>query len=173
MFKRSHFDMTGLRGERLRRLLLPGATLLDAAAAEANGWDRWTLQAHGIRGLDARRLALAMEVLHAWVFHVARAEDIRARVDHLPVLELSISEDMVERCQDRDFSEFGGHDLVMFPHNTAFVALRTVQGPTYYAGVRHFVAVVRGDPGSLGPGISDENLPPVRPWGPSQREGGQ
>jgi hypothetical protein len=169
MLKRSHFDMTGLRGQRLRGLVRPGLGGLVPDAVGRNGWDHWTLQAQGLQGTDAHRLALAMEVLHAWVFYVARVADIHAGVDHLPVLELGISEEMVRRCQESAFSEMGGHDLLMFPHSTSFVVLREAEGPTHYAGVPHFVAIVRGDPGSLGPGITNENLPPVRPWGIPRR----
>lgn len=164
MLKRSYFDMTGLRGQRLRGLLQRDAKSLDPAAVFANGWDSWTRQGEGIRGRDARRLALAMEVLHAWVFYLARAEDVRHAQERVPVLELSISEDLITRCQEADFSEMGGHDLLLFPHSTSFAVLSTLQGPTHYAGVPHFIAIVRGDPGSLGPGITDDNLPEVTPW---------
>lgn len=164
MLKRSYFDMAGLRGQRLRSLL-QGAdpSALDPQAVEACGWDRWTLPGPGVFGRDARRLALAMEVLHAWVFYVACADEVRSAQDRVAVIELPISEDLIARCQEADFSEMGGHDIVLFPHSTSFTVLRPIQGPIQYAGVPHFVAIVRGDPGSLGPGITDDNLPEVTP----------
>ena len=164
MLKRSYFDMSGLRGQRLRRLLRQGTQSLDLSAAEDSAWERWVLPAPGIGGRDARRLALAMEVMHAWVFYLARAADVRIAQERVPVLELAISEDTIARCQEPGFSEMGGEDLLMFPHSTSFAVLRTAQGVTHYAGVPHFIAIVRGDPGSLGPGITDDNLPEVRPW---------
>lgn len=174
MLKRSYFDMSGLRGQRLRKLLSHGTQSLDPAAVQESDWDSWTLAASGISGRDARRLALAMEVLHAWVFYLARAADVRSAQERVPVLELAISEDTIARCQEAGFSEMGengGEDLLMFPHSTSFAVLRTAQGPTHYAGVPHFIAIVRGDPGSLGPGITDDNLPEVRPWRRPRSEG--
>jgi len=115
-----------------------------------------------------------MEVLHAWVFYLARAADVRSAEERVSVLELAISEDTIARCQEPGFSEMGGaggEDLLMFPHSTSFAVLRTAQGPTLYAGVPHFIAIVRGDPGSLGPGITDDNLPEVRPWRRPRVEG--
>ena len=159
MLKRSYFDMSGLRGQRLRNLLQHGSQTLAPAAIGESDWDSWTLPEHGISGRDARRLALAMEVLHAWVFYLARASDVRHAQERVPVLELAISEDTIARCQEPGFSEMGGEDLLMFPHSTSFAVLRTAQGPTHYGGVPHFIAIVRGDPGSLGPGITDDNLP--------------
>ena len=174
MLKRSYFDMSGLRGQRLRRLLRQGTQSLDLSALEDSAWDRWTSPAPGIGGREARRLALAMEVLHAWVFYLARAADVRSAEERVPVLELAISEDTIARCQEPGFSEMGGtggEDLLMFPHSTSFAVLRTSQGLTHYAGVPHFIAIVRGDPGSLGPGITDDNLPEVRPWRRPRVEG--
>jgi predicted permease len=63
MLKRSYFDMSGLRGQRLRRLLRQGSQSLDLSAAEDSGWERWVLPAPGIGGRDARRLALGMALL--------------------------------------------------------------------------------------------------------------
>jgi hypothetical protein len=171
MLKRSYFDLSGLRGQRLRKLLQQGSQSLAAGAILESDWDSWTLPETGIAGRDARRLALAMEVLHAWVFYLARASDVREAQERVPVLELTISEDTIARCQEPDFSEMGGEDLLMFPHSTSFAVLRTAEGPTHYAGVPHFIAIVRGDPGSLGPGITDDNLPEVRPWRRSRAEG--
>lgn len=171
MLKRSYFDMSGLRGQRLRNLLQHGSQTLAPAAIRESDWDSWTLPEHGISGRDARRLALAMEVLHAWVFYLARASDVRHAQERVPVLELAISEDTIARCQEPGFSEMGGEDLLMFPHSTSFAVLRTAQGPTHYGGVPHFIAIVRGDPGSLGPGITDDNLPEVRPWRRPRAEG--
>ena len=168
MLKRSYFDMSGLRGQRLRNLLRQGTQGLDPSTVQDSEWDAWTLPGPGIAGRDARRLALAMEVLHAWVFYLARAADVRVAQERVPVLELAISEDTIARCQEPGFSEMagegGGEDLIMFPHSTSFAVLRRAQGDTHYAGVPHFIAIVRGDPGSLGPGITDDNLPEVRPW---------
>lgn len=164
MLKRSFFDMTGLRGQRLRSLLRAAPGTLDPSAIAACGWDHWTLPGPGVFGRDARRLALAMEVLHAWVFYVARADEVRGANDRIAVLELPISEHLIARCQEAGFSEMAGNDLLLFPHSTSFSVLRPQQGPVHYAGVPHFVAIVRGDPGSLGPGITDDNLPEVTPW---------